>query len=1242
MKATAVAVGVSQAARTADVRASKPDRRCVMRAHVSGRSGNRLLDLAAILFAVSVWLLPNITLASNLLYDVTFGSPHTVGQLPTLGADEAPRLTPTSIRFGDPTVVWEMGALTDRPCSFGNDTDGYDQLEFAVGARWGAGFPYVYDAYHVEMNVLVENLQDPYWSGLTIHLDTPEVNCVIFRRHEYTSYGRIYVHPGGGEVGTYTLGVPMLLEIDLDIANNEWSVSVDGNWLHTGEAWATCLNSVRVNLKGASAGDRAALDNVRIEGIGESRPLLAPWVPAWQPLDEYAYVGDPVTFRVEPVGAVPIEYQWYENGNPIAGATRSSYTIPVTSAVDDGRQFYVQVSNGYGSTRSRTATLSVGATRCGADDPTADYETLHEITHLAEEGEVIAVEDGVYTGYDNWDINFQGKSVVLFSRSGNPQDCIIHCQEAGPPISHRGFVFASAESTVIRGMTIRYAGDFSGGAVFCHGAFPAFIDCIFTLSWGEYGGAVFIEERGCPSFTECKFEHCLTTRWGAAVFCVSGSPMFQGCRFSGSWAEHPSLGGVVRADGGVVNLMHCTFAGNDTAGACVSLGDGAVASLDHCIIASNVGQAVSCSESASAYMNCCNVYGNDGGDWVGCIAGQEMLTGNMAADPLFCDVAGHDYHLREDSPCAAENNPCCGQVGVLPVGCYLAEGYTLEQDLTGVWQSDAQWGDFDGDGDMDLVISGESDGGFVTRTYENQNGTLGWVPQADLPGVTNESSGNLAWGDYDGDGDLDLAIAGRMADETTLARIYENDAAGNLTYDTTGVLTGVASAALAWGDYDNDGDLDLVVTGHDATQPTSILYRNDPQGLLAPDSTHSLVGVAAGSADWGDYDGDGDVDLIITGNDGTQCRAIYYRNHPPGTLTADGDHGLIGVALSDVAAGDYDNDGDLDVALTGNTGTARIARIYRNDGSGSFMNAQDISDIYRSSCAWGDYDNDGDLDVAFCGYDGSNLETKMYENTGSGFSPTSFSFPSVREGCLSWADVDCDGDLDFLITGADWVNKYARLYDKIGGPSNTPPTAPTNLRFNENSGLELAWDAAFDDETPAARLYYCLRVGTTPGGNDVVSGTYASPLMGNVGQSTGLTLNIPVGIYYWSVKAIDSGLMASGWAPEQVIVMASVDGDTDRGYGIPCFALEPNVPNPFHRQTTITYSIPRQGHVRLAVYDVRGRLVRSLVGCRQEPGRHASQWNGTDKSDRNVASGVYFYRLAHDGSVKTRRMILLK
>ena len=91
------------------------------------------------------------------------------------------------------------------------------------------------------------------------------------------------------------------------------------------------------------------------------------------------------------------------------------------------------------------------------------------------------------------------------------------------------------------------------------------------------------------------------------------------------------------------------------------------------------------------------------------------------------------------------------------------------------------------------------------------------------------------------------------------------------------------------------------------------------------------------------------------------------------------------------------------------------------------------------------------------------------------------------------------------------------------------------------------------------------------------------------------------------------------------------------------YALHSNVPNPFTPQTTIAFDMPRQGAVSLSVFDVSGRLVHTLIaGDSITAGHHQTTWNGTDKSGRTVATGVYFYRLETPTYSETRRMTLLK
>jgi hypothetical protein len=90
------------------------------------------------------------------------------------------------------------------------------------------------------------------------------------------------------------------------------------------------------------------------------------------------------------------------------------------------------------------------------------------------------------------------------------------------------------------------------------------------------------------------------------------------------------------------------------------------------------------------------------------------------------------------------------------------------------------------------------------------------------------------------------------------------------------------------------------------------------------------------------------------------------------------------------------------------------------------------------------------------------------------------------------------------------------------------------------------------------------------------------------------------------------------------------------------FALHNAVPNPFNPQTTLSFSLPTASHVRLTIYDVRGHLVTTLVDEDRGPGVHDVVWNGRDARNRQVASGVYLYRIEAGSFIETKRMVLVK
>jgi hypothetical protein len=276
-----------------------------------------------------------------------------------------------------------------------------------------------------------------------------------------------------------------------------------------------------------------------------------------------------------------------------------------------------------------------------------------------------------------------------------------------------------------------------------------------------------------------------------------------------------------------------------------------------------------------------------------------------------------------------------------------------------------RWGDFDNDGLLDVFIMGLTGGNNrISQIRRNEGNSFSFSDiGAGLPGL---SHGAAAWGDYDRDGDLDLVISGTTngVDGGRFSQVLRNN--GDGTFRTGPAIPALWRSAVAWGDMDNDGDLDLALAGLQVGL-FGRTYRNDGSGFT---SFQSIPAVVDGSLAWGDYDNDGDPDLLISGTTsstpiGGICQ--IWRNAGNGSLTQIA--ALPGISTGSAAWGDYDNDGDLDVALTGvHTNGVGLSQIYGNNGDGTFsLLSTSMPGLTRGAVAWADYDNDGDLDLALVG-----------------------------------------------------------------------------------------------------------------------------------------------------------------------------------------------------------------------------------------------------------------------------------
>ncbi len=408
----------------------------------------------------------------------------------------------------------------------------------------------------------------------------------------------------------------------------------------------------------------------------------------------------------------------------------------------------------------------------------------------------------------------------------------------------------------------------------------------------------------------------------------------------------------------------------------------------------------------------------------------------------------------------------------------------------GVYLSSIAYGDYDNDGDLDLAVTGNDGSNHRFMIYRNDAGVfnLNQEPMGVNKGVWQSS---IAFGDYDNDGDLDIALTGEDGSNHRFM-IYRNDAGVfNLNQEPMGVDQGVQVSSIAFGDYDNDGDPDIAVTGNDGSNRRFMIYRNDAGTfILDQEPMGADQGVYGSSIAYGDYDNDGDLDIALTGYDniGWEPRFIIYRNDA-GTFILDQEPmgANQGVQLSSIAYGDIDSDGDLDIALIGYGSSGYRFMIYRND-AGTFTNVQEPMGAYKgvrySSIAFGDIDSDGDLDIALTGDDEVNYRFMIYRNDAGTFTKVHELMgpdKGVRRSSISFGDIDNDGDLDIALTGNDGANYRFIIYRNEQSAINNPPGTPTGMLAADVGGYwKLSWDQSTDDLTDPDALRYQIAIGTGP------------------------------------------------------------------------------------------------------------------------------------------------------------------
>ena len=335
-------------------------------------------------------------------------------------------------------------------------------------------------------------------------------------------------------------------------------------------------------------------------------------------------------------------------------------------------------------------------------------------------------------------------------------------------------------------------------------------------------------------------------------------------------------------------------------------------------------------------------------------------------------------------------------------------------------------GDYDADGDQDLFVSTWSANTNTSCQYlfTNDHGVFSDIATAS--GITHSARDLFAlFADYDNDGYLDLFLT-----NTNGNKLYKNSGEGSFHPVSTAMDMRIDfnGAAAVFADLDLEGDLDLFI----ATDSENQLYRNNSDGTFTEIGQEAGVsGTSVPSRDivFGDFDDDGDIDLFVLNQDGSNryydnLRQGYFRDITQNTGLATNN------TPGSLATGDYNNDGSLDLFVTDLAGKNHI--LFRNRGDGTFepdakfnIALQSIDQIHAKDATFFDADNDGFLDLLITGIDKNKPQpgsgVRFLYNNGSGEFLNASSLLPENLGSISQVDVadyDNDGDLDIFMSNS--------------------------------------------------------------------------------------------------------------------------------------------------------------------------------------------------------------------------------
>jgi enediyne biosynthesis protein E4 len=552
----------------------------------------------------------------------------------------------------------------------------------------------------------------------------------------------------------------------------------------------------------------------------------------------------------------------------------------------------------------------------------------------------------------------------------------------------------------------------------------------------------------------------------------------------------------------------------------------------------------------------------------------------------------------------------------------------------------SKWGiaisDIDRNGYPDIYQARSASPGY-SRIYVNNNGFFQDIsdqsPLEQIEENTNENeTKSAAWIDFDNDGDRDLYFGTNenihllRNDNNTFVDIAESI---GLVGGVPGFVIEYEYANGAWGDFDLDGDLDVLIAQHNNEKP--YFFRNDNGVFVDIQAETGIVidiGYNSYGVQWIDFDLDGDLDLC--------ARKLIFRN----------DNGLfteisesIGFTPSDIQNCtwfDFDTDGDLDFFHSVSSASGPAAcELWENQG-GTFVDisadvfAIPLVDRFRGMSV-GDFDNDGDEDIFL------NINEDTYDvlllneevEPGVRVLEDVAEFIGItqlgdRKGG-SFFDYDRDGFLDLYLTSAEHSHI---LYHNITNNSNWIGFILEGVESNRDAIGTLV--KVVSSEKSQIRF---TRVPTDYQNQD---NPWVHFGLGQAESVDSVIIKWPLGLeeVFTDVAINQYHEIKEGQSTADV-------NNSGKNQKLPDgWQLTQNYPNPFNALTKISYHLQNNSVVNLQIFDMTGRKVKTLINTMSKAGIFDVTWNGTNQSGRTVPSGIYFCRIQTEKFSKTIKMIL--